>query len=110
LIEKLRPLLHVYNISAYFCGHEHDMEHLTDTFMNSTVEYIVSGASNLPKYTTAHINDVPPDSLKFYWSNDFQLNGAVALVEADVNNMNVTYLETSGKTLYKITIKSKFEL
>jgi len=84
------------------------MEHLTNTYLNSTVEYIVSGASNLPEYTTAHINDVPPDSLKFYWSNDFQLNGAVALVEADVHHMNITYLETSGKTLYTITIKSRF--
>lgn len=88
-------------------GHEHDMEHLQDTYLNATVDYIISGAADFPYNSTEHINDVPKGSLKYYWANDFQLNGALCLVDANPENMTITFLETSGKTLYQTVIYSK---
>lgn len=85
------------------------MEHLTDIYLNTTVEYIVSGASNIVYYSNEHINDVPNGSLKFYWASDLQLNGALTLLEANDHNMTISYLETSGKTLYRYTMMKKRE-
>lgn len=33
-----------YNANAYFCGHDHDMQHIHED--NSTVEYFLSGAGH----------------------------------------------------------------
>jgi hypothetical protein len=85
------------------------MEHLTDTYLNTTVEYIISGASNIVYYSNEHINDVPKGSLKFYWASDLQLNGALTLIEANNNNITISYLETSGKTLYRYMMDKKIK-
>jgi len=44
LVERLRPMLIKYNVSAYFCGHDHDVQHIHES--NSTVEYFLSGAGH----------------------------------------------------------------
>lgn len=77
--------------------------------MNSTVEYIVSGITNIPYYSQEHINDVPEGSLKYYWSDIFQIEGALALIEADLNAMNITYYKTNGQKLYQIKIDNKYK-
>jgi tartrate-resistant acid phosphatase type 5 len=106
--EKLRPLLHKYDISIYFAGHEHDLQHISDTYMNRTVEYFVSGASCYNKNSTAHINDVPPGSLRYYWSAETELFvGGFALVKANKNNMTVTFIESNGKELYSTTVRPR---
>lgn len=44
LIERLKPMLEKYAIQAYFCGHDHDLQHQQPK--ESTVEYFVSGAGS----------------------------------------------------------------
>ena len=44
LKDRLRPMLIKYNANAYFCGHDHDMQHIHED--NSTVEYFLSGAGH----------------------------------------------------------------
>ena len=110
LVNQLRPLLHKYKVTAYFAGHEHDVEHLSDTYLDATVEYVISGAANLPYNSTAHKDAVPKGSLKFYWANKYQYFGAVCLVEANMNNMTITYLETSGKTLFRTIVQNQYLL
>ena len=73
LIKKLRPLLHKYNVSAYLSGHDHDLQHLSDTYLDTTVEYIVSAASYFVENSTAHFSSVPPNSLKFFWAENHEL-------------------------------------
>jgi hypothetical protein len=81
------------------------MEHLTE----SQIHYVISGASNVGKKSNDHINNVPNDSLKFYWANDIQLNGALCLVKANKFNMTIEYIETiSEKKLYQINIANKY--
>lgn len=43
LVKYLKPLLEEFGVSAYFCGHDHNMQHIRD----SGVEYFVVGAGHL---------------------------------------------------------------
>lgn len=85
------------------------MEHISHNEMNWTVEYIVSGVTNIPYYSKQHLNDIPKDSLKYYWADMLQIHGALALIEADINVMNITYLKTNGENLYQIQIKNRYK-
>ena len=114
LVQKLKPILHKYNVQAYFSGHDHTMQHLTDNYMNTTVHYVVSGAAAYVDDSTAHMNTVPNNSLKFAWkTNEDQFNcswcadercnmctGALVLVKATKQNMTFIYLNTHGETIY----------
>jgi tartrate-resistant acid phosphatase type 5 len=110
LVEKLRPLIHAYQVNAYLCGHEHDMEHLNEPniFMNEkSVDYIVSGAGATPFYSTANSGLVPNNTLKFYWASDLQLNGAFAFFDANEANIKVSFVESSSsssKPLYRTVL------
>lgn len=44
LIDKLKPMLEKYQVPAYFCGHDHDLQHQQPK--GSTVDYFVSGAGS----------------------------------------------------------------
>jgi tartrate-resistant acid phosphatase type 5 len=111
LVEKLRPLIHAYQVSVYFCGHEHDMEHIREKnmFINErNVDYVVSGAGGSPFHSMANSESIPNETLKFYWASDFQLNGAYAYVDANLENVTISFLASSNKLLYK-TILKRFE-
>lgn len=103
LIDRLRPLLHKYKVNAYFCGHEHVLTHITDTYLNATVEYIVTGAANINQNSTVHLPDIPKGSLQFYWSVDKPeelLIGGGTIVLANEHNMTIRYFSTTGKELF----------
>jgi len=53
LVNRLRPLLIKYNVTAYFCGHDHAMQHLHEE--NSTVEYFVAGAGHDTNPSQRHL-------------------------------------------------------
>jgi tartrate-resistant acid phosphatase type 5 len=44
LIEKLKPMLEKHGVTAYFCGHDHDLQHQKPE--DSGIEYFVSGAGS----------------------------------------------------------------
>ena len=43
LVRKLKPLLEKYNVTAYMCGHDHNLQHITD----AGIQYYVTGAGHL---------------------------------------------------------------
>lgn len=53
LVDRLRPLLIKYNVAAYFCGHDHNMQHINEK--NSSVEYFVVGAGHATNPSQAHL-------------------------------------------------------
>jgi tartrate-resistant acid phosphatase type 5 len=106
LIDKLRPMLHKYKVSAYLCGHDHNLQHIRDEYMDHMVEYVITGATNtVDANATQHINDVPADSLKFYWphQHDFFIGG-MNVVKASAESMQILYVDTAGKELYNFVI------
>ena len=56
LVECLRPLLIEYNVTAYFCGHDHTMQHLHED--DSSVEYFVNGAGHDTNPSKKHVVSV----------------------------------------------------
>lgn len=106
LVENLRPLLHKYNVSAYLCGHDHNLQHLVDTYMGTPVNYILSGAANFNDNSTENEQNVPKNSLKFFWglANFELIHGGLVVIDANKQRMVVTYFETNGKELYQTTI------
>lgn len=109
LVDKLRPLLHKYGVSAYFCGHDHDLQHLRDTYLGHTVDHVVSGCADLVADSTTHLKSVPSGSLKFHWGDDSLLvNGGFVVAQATDASLTLTYYETNGKSLYQTAIKPRF--
>lgn len=105
LQNTLRPLLHKYQVSAYFCGHDHNLQYLSDTYLDHTVEYIVSGAANFVQNSTDHIDNVPEKSLKYFWAETFGIvNGGFLLTQANAQNMTFTFYESNGKALFNNVI------
>jgi len=44
LIARLKPILEKHNVHAYFCGHDHDLQHHTPP--DSKLHYFISGAGS----------------------------------------------------------------
>jgi len=113
VIEKLRPLMHKYKVSAYFCGHDHNLQHISENFENHTLNHFVSGAANLNSMSTKNKNKIPKDSLKFEWTKGhFVIYGGLALVKVDDKSMNIKFIRSKntdwggkqGKILYETDI------
>ena len=105
LIDKLRPLLHRHNVSAYFCGHDHSLQHISDTFEGSKVEHFVNGAGNFIEMSKRNIDKIPADSLKYnYRSWNLIYSGGFALVKANKQNMKLHFISAGGDELYTTTI------
>lgn len=47
LIQKVKPLLEKYNAQFYFCGHDHDFQHLREK--GKKVDYVVTGTGGEPR-------------------------------------------------------------
>lgn len=110
LVEKLRPMLHKYKVSAYLNGHDHNLQHISDHYLNQTVEYIVSGAADFVSDSTAHITNIPPGSLKFNWpsqKNHLFFDGGFTLLKANDQNMTVSFMQSNGVELHQVVIQPR---
>ena len=47
MIQKVKPLLEKYHAQFYFCGHDHDFQHLREK--GKHVEYVVTGTGGEPR-------------------------------------------------------------
>lgn len=100
LLDRLKPMLYKYKVSAYFNGHDHNLQHLTSSEDGHTIEYFVTGAANFVDTSKAHEDDVPKDSLKFHWAKLADLGG-FSYVEATPQNMTMTYIDGMSHKLYQ---------
>lgn len=108
LIDKLAPLLYKYRVSAYLSGHDHNLQHISVTDSNTTVEYMVSGANSLNNNSLDNFDTVPEKSLKFRWPDSPELiYGAFLLFQANENNLTVNFVKANGKFLYQTVIKAR---
>ncbi|XP_018617213.1 tartrate-resistant acid phosphatase type 5a isoform X2 [Scleropages formosus] len=102
LLKRLRPLLIKYKATAYFCGHDHNLQYLKET----GVGYVVSGAGNFMEDDTRHRNCVPHGSLKFFSGQESTLGGFVH-VEVTKKQMVITYIQAKGSSLYRTTLSRR---
>ncbi|XP_076977836.1 tartrate-resistant acid phosphatase type 5 [Tamandua tetradactyla] len=97
LVKQLQPLLATYGVTAYLCGHDHNLQYLQD---ENGVGYVLSGAGNFMDPSTQHQRKVPAGYLRFHYGAEDSLGG-FAHVEVGPKEMAVTYIEASGKSLFK---------
>ena len=78
-------------------------QHLQTKKSGQTLNYILSGCANFIDASEAHKGSVPGGSSLFHWADLTKLGGFV-YAEASPTNMTITYLEASGKILFKTTV------
>uniref|UniRef100_A0A0K0EFI5 Tartrate-resistant acid phosphatase type 5 n=1 Tax=Strongyloides stercoralis TaxID=6248 RepID=A0A0K0EFI5_STRER len=81
LIDKLDPLLRMYNVTAYFAGHDHNLQDLLvhDEESNTYMSYVVSGAGSRSDKSQKNRDKVPSDSLRFFYPQGFNPFGQLGL-------------------------------
>ena len=86
-------------------GHDHNLQHLRDSYLDQTVDFILSGASNFVTNSTKHTASVPSESTKFFWGENHEVvNGGFCLFKANSQNMTITFIESNGKELYQTIV------
>ncbi|KAM3924240.1 tartrate-resistant acid phosphatase type 5 isoform 1-T2 [Leptodactylus fuscus] len=100
LLDLVEPLLRRYQVTAYLSGHDHNLQYLQD---DSGIGYILSGAGNYMDPSRKHEAKVPDGYLRFFYGHYDDLGG-FAYVQVTPTEMNITYIQSSGKCLYQTTL------
>ncbi|XP_031550025.1 tartrate-resistant acid phosphatase type 5-like [Actinia tenebrosa] len=104
LVERLKPLLEKYDVTAYLSGHDHNLQHIKDP--KSSVDYFVSGSGAYVANKTDHKDDIPALSLQFYWANPYSYGG-FATIQASPSSMLLTFIDAEGRQLYTRALHSR---
>ncbi|NWR39925.1 PPA5 phosphatase, partial [Tachuris rubrigastra] len=99
LVRLLRPLLRQHRVNAYLSGHDHNLQYLEE----GGVGYILSGAGNFLEDSRPHEGSVPPGSLRFFFGTP-TAPGGFAHVRLEPSRATVTFLEATGRVLYRVTL------
>ncbi|MED6191809.1 Purple acid phosphatase 17 [Stylosanthes scabra] len=100
LIDQLLPILQANDVDFYMNGHDHCLEHISDT--KSPIQFLTSGAGS--KTWRGDIHETDREGLKFYY--DGQGFMSVKLTQSDARiefydvDGNVLHTLTSSKQLY----------
>jgi len=102
LQKKLKPLLNKYQVGAYFCGHDHDLQYIET---DESVGYFVTGSGHTAEYNQDHIDSVPDGALKFFWpyNDNPPVQSGYVTVRVWADQMQVDYLNSLGSKLYSVT-------
>ncbi|XP_041476033.1 tartrate-resistant acid phosphatase type 5-like [Lytechinus variegatus] len=102
LVDRLEPLLKQYNVSAYFAGHDHCLQHIHEP--ESPVEYFISGAGAKIDPGRTHRFSVPADWQHFHMGN-VRRKGGFAYAEATAERLTVAFTDAKDVwDLHKATI------
>ncbi|CAN8175372.1 unnamed protein product [Coccothraustes coccothraustes] len=99
LLRLLRPLLRRHRVSAYLCGHDHNLQYLEE----GGVAYILSGAGNFMEDSRPHERSVPPGALRFFFGSPGS-PGGFAHLRLEPGGATVTFLEATGRVLHRATL------
>lgn len=88
LQEQLKPILEKYGVQAYFCGHDHDLQHQQPK--GSPVDYFVSGAGSELRPSAAYEHTLFAKS-----------RAGFALVAITKEKMLVLFIDKDGNVIYR---------
>ncbi|XP_064899880.1 LOW QUALITY PROTEIN: tartrate-resistant acid phosphatase type 5-like [Columba livia] len=83
----------------YLSGHDHNLQFLQE----GGVAYVVSGAGNFVEASRRHAGALPPGALRFFFGAP-AAPGAFAHVRLHPRAATVTFLESTGRVLYRVTL------
>ncbi|ETN81830.1 hypothetical protein NECAME_00180 [Necator americanus] len=112
LVDRLDPLLRTYNVSAYFAGHDHTLQHIVyPNDYGHLTHYVVSGAASRSDRSKKHMDTVAKENLKFHyptsWNPFSQLgfsNGAFIYMEITKDNTVMSFLNGKGQEKYRMSL------
>ena len=87
LIKRVKPLFEKYHVQFYFCGHDHDFQHLHEKGKN--IEYIVTGTGGETR--PASTNDLSVFS---------RSEPGFSVVSLKGDSLNVTFVGIKGNIIY----------
>uniref|UniRef100_A0A8V0XJX2 Acid phosphatase 5, tartrate resistant n=1 Tax=Gallus gallus TaxID=9031 RepID=A0A8V0XJX2_CHICK len=99
LLRLLRPLLRRHRVTAYLCGHDHNLQFLHE----DGVGYVVSGAGNFMEASQTHRAAVPPGAARFFYGAP-ESPGGFAHLRLDADAATITFLEANGRVLYRVAL------
>ncbi|CAK5051947.1 unnamed protein product [Meloidogyne enterolobii] len=122
-LQQLDILLYKFGVNAYFCGHDHNLQHIKIEKENldknhieeeeekTFVNYIVSGAASRSDRSAKHLNDISEDSLLFRyptgWNPFSQIgfsNGGFVQVRVERNQSEVNFFDGKSRKRYSFQI------
>jgi tartrate-resistant acid phosphatase type 5 len=89
LIRNIKPLFEKYNVQFYFCGHDHDMQHLREK--NGKTEYMVTGSGSETRPSATNSLSLFSKSVPGF-----------SLVSLYADSIRVTFIDTAGAPVYQI--------
>ncbi|XP_053572015.1 tartrate-resistant acid phosphatase type 5 [Bombina bombina] len=100
LVDYVQPLLKKYRVTAYLCGHDHNLQYLQD---KDGIGYILSGGGNFMENSMKHEFSVPQGYLRYFQGDPVTMGGFV-YIDITPKTMNITYIQPGGKCLYQTTL------
>uniref|UniRef100_A0A2P2JLX6 Purple acid phosphatase n=2 Tax=Rhizophora mucronata TaxID=61149 RepID=A0A2P2JLX6_RHIMU len=85
LVEKLLPILKANNVDFYMNGHDHCLEHISDT--ESPLQFLTSGAGS--KAWRGDIKEANPETLKFFYDGQGFMSVQLTETETQINFFDV---------------------
>ncbi|KAK3224616.1 hypothetical protein Dsin_004478 [Dipteronia sinensis] len=93
LIKHILPLLKIYGVDFYMNGHDHCLEHISDT--ESPIEFLTSGAGS--KAWRGDINEENRDGLKFMYDGQGFMSVQLTHTQADI-----VFYDVFGQVLHRL--------
>lgn len=112
LWERLDTLLKAHDVSAYFAGHDHTLQHAVYPGNgNHSIHYIVSGAASRSDRSKKHIGTIARENLRFHYPTSFnpfsQLgfsNGGFVFMDVTPAQAHLSFLNGKGSEKYRTSI------
>ena len=89
MIQKVKPLLERYHAQFYFCGHDHDFQHLREKGKN--VDYVVTGTGGEPRPSSKNGLSLFSKSVPGFSEVTFH-----------ADSIRVIFMGANGESQYKI--------
>lgn len=89
MIRKVKPLLEKYHAQFYFCGHDHDFQHLREKGHN--VDYVVTGTGGEPRPSSMDAHSIYSHTAPGFSEVTFH-----------ADSIRVVFMAASGEPLYTI--------
>lgn len=100
LVDKLKPAMERFSVTAYLNGHDHCAQHIKE----NGVDYHTIGSAHLNDPSTSHKSAIPKDSLQFHAEGATGGFGQVWI--NDDGDLVVTHYDGDGKVLYQAPPRS----
>ena len=88
MIERVKPLLEKYHVQLYFCGHDHDFQHLHEK--GGKVDYIVTGTGGETRPSST-------DELSLFSKSE----PGFSIVSLKADSLRICFVGTKGNIIYR---------